>query len=52
MPELVRVEHVTRRFGAHVAVDDVSLSVEPGEIVGLLGAKAPARPRSSACCSA
>ncbi|CAM5779525.1 ABC transporter ATP-binding protein [Cellulomonas persica] len=38
MPELVRVEHVTRRFGAHVAVDDVSLSVEPGEIVGLLGA--------------
>ncbi len=38
MPELVHVEHVTRRFGAHVAVDDVSLSVEPGEIVGLLGA--------------
>src|SRR5262245_43513190 len=29
---------VTRRFGSRAAVDDVSLSVEPGEIVGLLGA--------------
>ncbi len=38
MRELVRITHVTRRFGAHTAVDDVSLSVEPGEIVGLLGA--------------
>ncbi|GAA2985861.1 ABC-2 type transport system ATP-binding protein [Microbacterium terrae] len=29
---------VTRRFGAHVAVDDVSLQVRAGEIVGLIGA--------------
>jgi len=33
----VLVEHVTRRFGAVTALDDVSLHVEPGEIVGLLG---------------
>ena len=38
MTELVRVAAVTRRFGDQVAVDDVSLSVESGEIVGLLGA--------------
>lgn len=30
--------NVTRRFGAFTAVDDVSFTVEPGEIVGLLGA--------------
>jgi len=34
---LIRVEHLTRRFHALVAVDDVSLAVAPGEIVGFLG---------------
>ena len=33
----VRVERVTRRFGAVVALDDVSLTVGQGELVGLLG---------------
>lgn len=35
---LVAARGVTRRFGDFTAVDDVSLDVEPGEIVGLLGA--------------
>lgn len=30
--------HVTRRFGPFTAVEDVDLTVEPGEIVGLVGA--------------
>ncbi len=34
---LLSVEHVTQRFGGIVALDDVSLDVEPGEIVGLIG---------------
>ena len=34
---LVRAEHVTRRFGDFVAVDDATLEVEAGEILGLLG---------------
>lgn len=29
---------ITRRFGGHLAVDDVSVRVAPGEIVGLIGA--------------
>ena len=34
---MLSVEHVTRRFGGIVAVDDVSLDVSDGEIVGLIG---------------
>ena len=35
---LLRAGHVTRRFGTFTAVDDVSMQVRPGEVVGLLGA--------------
>ncbi|MDE2004984.1 MAG: ABC transporter ATP-binding protein [Rhodospirillales bacterium] len=35
---VIEVAHLTRRFGAFVAVDDVSFSVARGEIFGLLGA--------------
>ena len=31
------VQHLTRRFGDFVAVDDVSFEVRPGEIFGVLG---------------
>jgi branched-chain amino acid transport system ATP-binding protein len=34
---LLSVRNVSRRFGGIVAIDDVSLDVEPGEIVGLIG---------------
>ncbi|MEN0067889.1 MAG: ATP-binding cassette domain-containing protein [Myxococcota bacterium] len=34
---MIRIEHVTRNYGELTAVSDVSLSIERGEIVGLLG---------------
>jgi lipopolysaccharide export system ATP-binding protein len=34
---LLRTEHLTKHYGHHKTVDDVSIQVEPGEIVGLLG---------------
>src|SRR5690242_20960546 len=34
---LLRVEHLTMRFGGLVAVDDVSFEVEPGTIAALIG---------------
>jgi branched-chain amino acid transport system ATP-binding protein len=37
MPALLSVEHITRRFGGVVALDDVSLEVERGQIAGLIG---------------
>jgi ABC-2 type transport system ATP-binding protein len=34
---LARLDRVTRTFGSLTAVDDVTLDIRPGEIVGLLG---------------
>ena len=34
---VVDVQHLTKRFGAFTAVDGISFTVRPGEIVGLLG---------------
>jgi ABC-2 type transport system ATP-binding protein len=35
--EIVHVDHLTHRYGSHVALSDVSLSVQDGEIFGFLG---------------
>jgi ABC-2 type transport system ATP-binding protein len=34
---MIRVEHLTKRYGAQLAVDDVSFEVGRGEVVGFLG---------------
>jgi ABC-2 type transport system ATP-binding protein len=34
----IRVEHLSRRFGEFVAVDDLSFEVQQGEVFGFLGA--------------
>jgi sulfate-transporting ATPase len=36
-PQTLTVEHISVRFGGVVAVEDVSLTVVPGEVVGLIG---------------
>lgn len=33
----IEVDHLCKRYGAKVAVDDVSFTVAEGEIFGLLG---------------
>jgi ABC-2 type transport system ATP-binding protein len=35
--KMIKIEHVTRKYGSFVAVDDVSIAIPSGEIVGLLG---------------
>ncbi len=37
MTALLKIAHVTKRFGGLVAVKDVSFALEPGEITGILG---------------
>ena len=34
---LIRLENVSKHFGAVHALDDVSLEIGPGEVVGLMG---------------
>lgn len=34
---VIEVEHLRKTYGSNVAVDDVSLHVQPGEIFGILG---------------
>ena len=34
---MIRVEHLTKYYGAHLAVDDVSFTIEQGHIYGFLG---------------
>jgi branched-chain amino acid transport system ATP-binding protein len=34
---MLELQHVTRRFGGHTAVRDVSLRITPGSITGLIG---------------
>jgi simple sugar transport system ATP-binding protein len=36
-PDLLRAEHVSKRFGAVVALRDVSLRLGPGEVLALIG---------------
>lgn len=37
MSELLKCEHLTKRYGGLTAVDDLNLTVESGKIIGILG---------------
>jgi ABC-2 type transport system ATP-binding protein len=34
---MIKVSHLTKNYGNHVAVDDISLDIKPGKIYGFLG---------------
>jgi ABC-2 type transport system ATP-binding protein len=34
---MIEVQHLTKYYGVHLAIDDLSFTAQPGEIVGLLG---------------
>ena len=34
---MIEINHLVKKYGSHVAVDDMSLTVEPGKIYGFLG---------------
>ena len=44
---LVEVENLSKTFDDFHAVDNVSFGIERGEIIGMLGPTARARPRRS-----
>ena len=44
---MLKIEHLTKRYGEKKAVDDLSLHIAPGEIYGFIGHNGAARPRRS-----
>ena len=34
---MIKIEHLVKSYGANLALDDVSFTVDRGEVVGLLG---------------
>ena len=34
---MIEISHLTKKYGANVAVNDLSLTLEPGNIYGFLG---------------
>ena len=49
--EVVVAEHLGKRFGDVVAVDDLSFRLEAGTVTGFLARTAPGRRRRCGCCS-
>ena len=37
MIDAITIDHVTKRFGTHTAVDDLSLRIPTGSIYGFIG---------------
>ena len=35
--ELIEVQHLTKKYGKHLALDDLSFTIEKGQIYGFLG---------------
>ncbi len=49
MTMVIEVEGLTKRYGAHVAVDDVGFSVTEGEIFGILGVNGAGKTTTVEC---
>jgi ABC-2 type transport system ATP-binding protein len=50
-PPVIQVSHLQKRYGDHVAVQDVSFSVAAGEIFGLLGRNGAGKTTTVECLS-
>lgn len=48
---ILKIEHLTKRYGEKAAVDDLSLEIQPGEIVGFIGHNGAGKTTTlKACC--
>lgn len=49
METVIQVEHLTKKYGSHIAVDDLSFSVKEGTVFGLLGANGAGKSTTIEC---
>ena len=48
---VLEIKNLTRRFGAFTAVDDLTLSVNAGEVFGLLGSNSAGKTTTILVCT-
>ena len=48
---MLRIEHLTKKFGEKTAVDDLTLSIAPGEITAFIGHNGAGKTTTLKCCS-
>ena len=51
MSTILEYSHVTKQFGSMYALSDVSLTIEPGHIIGLLGPNGAGKTTTLRCIS-
>ena len=47
---LLDVQHISKRYGRHLAIDDLSFQVHAGEILGLVGPNGAGKTTALRCC--
>ena len=47
---MLKIEHLTKRYGEKVAVDDLSLEIKPGEIYAFIGHNGAGKTTTIRCC--
>ena len=49
LDSVIEIEHLHKRYGDVVAVDDVSLTIEPNEIFGIIGTNGAGKTTTVEC---